>query len=100
VIKEDDMRKTMLLVGLGTGYVLGAKAGRERYEQILAKWQAAWENPMVQEKAGIVQSKATEVYESAKTTVSDKIGTSKDTGSTSGVSPYPAYAGADDSGSS
>jgi len=94
------MRKTMLLVGLGTGYVLGAKAGRERYEQILSKWQAAWENPAVQEKAGIVQSKATEVYESAKSTVSDKIGTGRDTESSSGVSPYPAYAGVDDASSS
>jgi hypothetical protein len=94
------MRKTMLLVGLGTGYVLGAKAGRERYEQLLAKWQAAWENPTVQEKAGIVQSKATEVYESAKSTVSDKIGMSKEPTSTSGVSPYPAYAGIDDPSSS
>ncbi len=94
------MRKTMLLVGLGTGYVLGSKAGRERYEQILSKWQAAWENPMVQEKAGIVQSKATGVYESAKSTVTDKLGTSKDADDSSGVSPYPAYAGVDDSSSS
>ncbi|MCU1678755.1 MAG: hypothetical protein JWM93_3513 [Frankiales bacterium] len=93
------MRKTMLLVGLGTGYVLGAKAGRERYEQILAKWQAAWENPTVQEKAGVIQSKATEVYESAKSTVSEKVG-GRSSDSTSGVSPYPAYAGVDDSHSS
>ena len=93
------MRKTMLLIGLGTGYVLGAKAGRERYEQMLAKWQAAWENPLIQDKAGAVQTKATEVYESAKTTVSDKIGI-KDSHGSSGVSPYPAYAGVDDSSSS
>ena len=70
-----------------------------RLKQILAKWQAAWENPAVQEKAGIVQSKATEVYESAKSTVSDKIGTGKEP-SSSGVSPYPAYAGVDDASSS
>ncbi|MDQ1681571.1 MAG: hypothetical protein QOG52_1251 [Frankiaceae bacterium] len=93
------MRKMTLLVGLATGYVLGTKAGRERYEQIRAKWQAAWDNPLIQEKAGVVQSKATEVYESAKSTVTDKIGI-KDNGSPSGVSPYPAYAGADDSSSS
>ena len=30
--------RTGLIVGLGTGYVLGAKAGRERYEQIAAAW--------------------------------------------------------------
>jgi hypothetical protein len=90
------MRKTMLLVGLGAGYVLGAKAGRERYEQIRAKWQQAWENPMVQEKASVMQSKANEVYESAKSTVSDKIGTKHD--DAQGTSPYPSYAGADDAG--
>ena len=28
--------RTRLIVGLGAGYVLGARAGRERYEQILA----------------------------------------------------------------
>jgi hypothetical protein len=28
--------KTGLVIGLGIGYVLGAKAGRERYEQIVA----------------------------------------------------------------
>ena len=27
--------RTGLMMGLGAGYVLGAKAGRERYEQIL-----------------------------------------------------------------
>lgn len=98
------MRKTMLLIGLGTGYVLGTKAGRERYEQIRTKWQSAWENPTVQETAGVVQSKATEVYESAKTTVTDKIGSGKEdttstTTTTESVSPYPAYSGADDSSS-
>ena len=25
-------------LGLGAGYVMGSKAGRERYEQILTKW--------------------------------------------------------------
>lgn len=31
--------RTGLIVGLGTGYVLGARAGRERYEYLLALWQ-------------------------------------------------------------
>jgi hypothetical protein len=34
-----DMRfKTGLIAGLAAGYVLGAKAGRERYDQIVAVW--------------------------------------------------------------
>ncbi len=28
-----------LIVGVGIGYVLGAKAGRERYDQIVGHWQ-------------------------------------------------------------
>jgi hypothetical protein len=37
-----------LLVGLGAGYVLGAKAGRERYQQIVEATRAFMENPGVQ----------------------------------------------------
>ncbi len=32
--------RTGLVIGLGVGYVLGAKAGRERYEQIASCWNA------------------------------------------------------------
>ncbi len=28
-----------VIVGLGVGYVLGAKAGRQRYDQIVGHWQ-------------------------------------------------------------
>jgi hypothetical protein len=37
-----------LLVGLGAGYVLGAKAGRERYQQIVEATKAFMDNPGVQ----------------------------------------------------
>jgi len=30
--------KTGLLIGAAAGYVLGSKAGRERYEQIMEGW--------------------------------------------------------------
>ena len=38
-----------LLVGFGVGYVLGAKAGRERYEQIRQQWNALTGSPKFQE---------------------------------------------------
>jgi hypothetical protein len=38
-------------VGFGAGYVLGAKAGRERYEQILQMWNRVSGNPKVQQAA-------------------------------------------------
>jgi hypothetical protein len=37
-----------LLVGVGVGYVLGAKAGRERYEELKATWDQFTGNPTVQ----------------------------------------------------
>jgi hypothetical protein len=40
--------KTGLLVGLGVGYVLGTKAGRERYEELKASWDQFTGNPSVQ----------------------------------------------------
>jgi hypothetical protein len=47
--KEEAMGfKTGMLVGLGVGYVLGAKAGRERYEELKASWDQFMGNPSVQ----------------------------------------------------
>lgn len=42
--------KILFLVGLGVGYVLGAKAGRERYEQIRLRAKGVWESPPVQQQ--------------------------------------------------
>ncbi|HEX5949281.1 MAG TPA: YtxH domain-containing protein [Actinomycetota bacterium] len=40
--------KTGMLVGFGIGYVLGTKAGRERYEELKASWDQFMGNPSVQ----------------------------------------------------
>lgn len=37
-----------LAIGFGAGYVVGAKAGRERYEQIRSTWNQVKQNPTVQ----------------------------------------------------
>ena len=56
--------KISLLVGFGAGYVLGARSGRERYEQIASRAREVWRDPRVQEKAGqaqqLVKDKASE----------------------------------------
>lgn len=49
-----------LLIGIGIGYVLGARAGTQRYEQLKAQAQKAWNNPTVQEKAAQAQDKVRE----------------------------------------
>jgi hypothetical protein len=40
--------KSGLLVGFGVGYVLGSKAGRERYDEIRSAWDQFVGNPQVQ----------------------------------------------------
>ena len=45
------MRKLMLLAAVGIGYVLGARAGRERYEQIMRLVNGVKNDPRVQKKA-------------------------------------------------
>jgi len=40
--------KILLVVGFGVGYVLGARAGRERYEDIKRAAGNFWNNPRVQ----------------------------------------------------
>lgn len=40
--------KRGLIIGAGIGYVLGAKAGRERYEEIRRAWAKFSGNPQVQ----------------------------------------------------
>jgi hypothetical protein len=44
--------KTGAVAGFAAGYVLGSKAGRERYEQIRRWWDGFMGNPRVQELAG------------------------------------------------
>ena len=52
------MAKLSFLAGFGAGYVLGARAGRERYEQIVRAWEHAKDNPQLQSLAGMAQAQA------------------------------------------
>jgi hypothetical protein len=53
--------KLSFLAGFGVGYVLGARAGRERYEQIRRAWENAKDDPRLQSVAGMAQARADEV---------------------------------------
>lgn len=46
-----------LALGLVVGYILGSKAGRERYEQIVRLSSKLADNPAVQGAAGFVRAK-------------------------------------------
>jgi len=51
--------KSGFLVGLGAGYVLGAKAGEERYQKIVDAARSLRENPRVQRLTGEVNKTVT-----------------------------------------
>jgi hypothetical protein len=65
--------KILLVVGLGVGYVLGSKAGRERYDEIVARAQKFWNDPRVQTQVGnaqgFVKDKAPDVADFISNTV-------------------------------
>jgi hypothetical protein len=65
--------KLMFLGGLAAGFVLGSRAGREKYEEIAAGAKKVWEHPTVQEAAGVAQAQATKLYSEGK----DKLGQTK-----------------------
>jgi hypothetical protein len=75
----------MFVVGGTIGYVLGARAGRARYEKIKAKAQSFWQSPTVQQKAvqaqefakeraPEVQQKLAEATSRVTSAVADKVG--------------------------
>jgi hypothetical protein len=69
--------KIWFLGGLAVGYVLGTRAGRERYEQLLDGVRKIKEHPTVQEAAGVVQAQASRLFNEGKDTVSEKLSHTK-----------------------
>lgn len=63
------MRKWYFVAGLAIGYVMGAKAGQERYEQIVDWTRQVTGNDRVQQVATSVRSQA----EKAATAAQDKV---------------------------
>jgi hypothetical protein len=61
------------LTGLAAGFVVGTRAGRERYEQMKKLARNAADSPAVQQAAGAVQAQATEKLKSASHKVTDQL---------------------------
>jgi hypothetical protein len=83
------MRKLMLLASVAVGYVLGARAGRERYDQIMTLVGQVKNDPRVQEKA----HQAVDLAKDQAPVVADKVtsaasaAAAKVTGNDSGDTP-------------
>lgn len=83
------IKRLPLLIAGGVGYVLGTKAGRERYEQIRSTFYKVKEDPRVQQKAQeaasfareqapVVKDKVSGAADSAATKVGSSGGSSTD----------------------
>lgn len=66
-------KKLTLAAAVGAGYVLGAKAGKERYAQIESKFREIAGMPAVQNATATVKETASGVADSAKATVNEKV---------------------------
>lgn len=64
------MYKLTFVAGLAVGYVLGSRAGRQRYEQIARTARKVKDSPGVQGAAGMLQAQA----ENAVSAVRQKLG--------------------------
>jgi activator of HSP90 ATPase len=63
--------KILFVVGLGVGYVLGTRAGRERYEQIKRAAEGVWNQPAVQQGVSTVTDFAKDKLGDVSDTVLD-----------------------------
>lgn len=66
------VKKLSILVAAGAGYVLGARAGRERYDQIMTQAQKVAGNPKVQDAAHKAQDAFTAQATTAAGVAKDK----------------------------
>jgi hypothetical protein len=89
--------KSGFLVGLAAGYILGAKAGQERYQQIVDAVSKLRENPGVQRLTGEVNKTVSIGKDRVAETAAAKAYQAKEAVSTVGAStgttagPPPGY---------
>jgi hypothetical protein len=62
------------LAGLALGFVIGARAGRERYEQLKRLASKAKDSPAIQQAAGAAQAQAASLARAAKDRAAQRVG--------------------------
>ncbi|MDQ1731274.1 MAG: hypothetical protein QOK10_1433 [Pseudonocardiales bacterium] len=65
--------KPSFLLGVFVGYVLGTRAGRERYEDLVALARRVAGSQTIQSTAGVLQAQAAEVASRAKDRLAAKV---------------------------
>jgi hypothetical protein len=62
-----------LIIGFAIGYFFGAKAGRERYEQIVAAFRTVTETETAQRTSDQVRSTVAEGMQAASQAIRDRL---------------------------
>ncbi len=88
------MSKITMAAALGVGYVLGARAGRDRYREIRARATSLWQSEAVQTQAAraqeVAKDQAAKVQEAAKDRLPSQLGGRADGSAPSGRAETPA----------
>jgi hypothetical protein len=69
--------RIVFIAGLAIGFVLGSRAGRERYEQLRAAARKVADSPAVQQAAGAIQAQAIDLAKVAKGKLADSAGSAR-----------------------
>ena len=77
------IKKLLFVAGAGVGYVLGTRAGRVKYDALVAKAQKVAHRPEVQEMTQAVKSEANRLYAEGRQRIRDRIQTDE---------PKPSFA--------
>jgi hypothetical protein len=67
------LHRMAFVTGFAAGFVVGARAGREKYDQIVKIARATAENPAVQQAAGVVQAQATGLAQKVGGQIQEKV---------------------------
>src|SRR5215510_6263671 len=67
------MKKLLFAAGAGVGYLLGTRAGREKYDAMVSKARQVANRPDVQEVTRAVKSEASRVYDEGRQRIRAKI---------------------------
>ncbi|HWM99333.1 MAG TPA: hypothetical protein VNO54_20015 [Streptosporangiaceae bacterium] len=65
--------RATFIAGLAVGFIVGARAGRERYEQMVKAGRKVVENPTVQKATQAAGAKATELSKVAKDKAAERM---------------------------
>jgi 2',3'-cyclic-nucleotide 2'-phosphodiesterase (5'-nucleotidase family) len=67
------IKKLIFAAGAGIGYVLGTRAGRQKYEAMVVKARQVMDRPDVKEATEAIQAQANRLYEEGRHIVRERV---------------------------